>query len=98
MRGPRMRRSFLQAWARGVPTVSFVDAGARLKGDSIGRIVTQLSDMVSEVGRLLSSDQARVQEGLRSREYVRTTHSAGTVVAVYESHFRDLLRTSLVSR
>ncbi len=34
--------TFLQAWARGIPTVSFVDAGARLDGKPIGRRVSSI--------------------------------------------------------
>ena len=90
--------AFLQAWARGVPTVSFVDAGARFDGRPVGHIVLQQDEMLSEVDRLLKDDRARRQEGLRSREYVRTTHSAEAVVPLYERHFEELLRMSSATR
>jgi glycosyltransferase involved in cell wall biosynthesis len=82
--------AFLQAWARGIPTVSFIDAGARLEGRAVGVIVKEPSELAAAVGKLLANDDIRVREGLRGRDYVMKTHAPDAVVPVYEKEFARL--------
>jgi glycosyltransferase involved in cell wall biosynthesis len=82
--------AFLQAWARGIPTVSFVDAGARLGAQAVGVIVKEPSDLAEAVRRLLENDELREWEGQRGREYVARTHAPAAVIPVYEKEFIKL--------
>jgi glycosyltransferase involved in cell wall biosynthesis len=84
--------TFLQAWARGIPTVSFVDAGARLDGEPIGLRVASLEEMVATVAGLASDDQLRLEEGRRCAAYVESNHSPDKIVALYEQIFEDLMK------
>ena len=86
--------AFLQAWARGIPTVSFVDAGARLDGMPIGFRASSFDEMQSSVAALMSDVQAREREGVRCRAYVMRNHAPGAVLEFYDRLFADVMRTS----
>jgi glycosyltransferase involved in cell wall biosynthesis len=84
--------SFLQAWARGIPTVSFVDPGASLEGKPIGLRAKSWEGMLATVGALASDDQARLLIGQRCVSYVETCHSPEKVLALYEQVFEQLMK------
>lgn len=88
--------SFLQAWARGIPTISFVDAGARFDGKPIGLQVHSFEDLVTTVGRLASNGPTRQLEGQRSVAYVERNHSPESVVQLYEKVFEELVKPGSV--
>jgi glycosyltransferase involved in cell wall biosynthesis len=83
--------TFLQAWARGIPTVSFVDAGAHLNGQPIGLRVSSLEEMVATVARMASDNAALAEEGKRCVAYVKTNHSPDQIVGLYEQVFDELM-------
>ena len=85
--------AFLQAWARGVPTVAFVDSGARTNGRRVGCRVRSFDAMVSRVSGWLANDTGRALEGRRCREYVANTHAPAQVLGIYERIFRELTRS-----
>jgi glycosyltransferase involved in cell wall biosynthesis len=82
--------SFLQAWARGVPTISFIDAGAHLEGQPVGFRVKSLGEMEQLIATLSSNVTMRLAEGRRCADYVEKVHSPKKVVALYESLFMKL--------
>jgi glycosyltransferase involved in cell wall biosynthesis len=82
--------TFLQAWARGVPTVSFIDAGARLNGRLVGMRVSTMQEMVKQVAELAADDSLRLSEGGQGEEYVDRMHSPATVIPLYERLFIGL--------
>jgi glycosyltransferase involved in cell wall biosynthesis len=84
--------TFLQAWARGIPTVSFIDSGARLDGEPIGLRVDSLGEMVAKVKGLLSDSSRREQEGQRCAAYFKQHHSPERIVDLYEQAFQELLK------
>ena len=84
--------TFLQAWGRGIPTVSFVDAGASFQGKPIGLKVDSLEEMVATVADLAANDATRLKEGQRCAAYVEQNHSPETIVDLYEEMFEDLVR------
>ena len=83
--------TFLQAWARGVPTVSFIDAGARLNGENVGLRARSLGEMVKVIGELVSSESRRQFEGKRCLSYFEKCHSSKHILDLYEQAFRELL-------
>lgn len=86
--------AFLQAWARGVPTISFVDAGARLDGIPIGIQTGSVDQMRLSVAALMSNEQIRVEAGERCRAYVTRYHSPARVLEFYDQLIADLMRPS----
>lgn len=82
--------SFLQSWARGVPTVSFIDSGAGADGRRIGRQVGTFAEMVDRVAAWLGSDADRAREGRVCREYFSSNHLPTRVLEVYERIFTEM--------
>ena len=80
-----MPNTFLQAWARGVPTVATVDVGAR-----VHKAVPGVDELASEVEALF--DDAAWRERSRAvREHFERTHSCAQVLAEYRRLFEGLL-------
>ena len=89
--------TFLQAWSRGIPTVSFVDAGARLEGQVVGQLVETVTQMKTIVAALSSDIDARVREGARCKEYFQRNHLPDRIVDQYEKVFSALSESGAVN-
>ena len=87
--------TFLQAWANGIPTVSFVDCGARWCGRPVGRSVGTVQEMSHGIARLMSDEIGRREEGHFCRQFVEQQLSVDAVVDKYEVMFGDLLGRNL---
>jgi glycosyltransferase involved in cell wall biosynthesis len=84
--------TFLQAWARGVPTVGFVAPGARRHGLPVSCIVAGIEQAGLEVGRLMGDDFAWRDASQRALEHFRECHSVDSVLDLYEREFEELMR------
>ena len=83
--------TFLQAWSRGIPTVSLFDPGSVEDGQPVSFTVKDIKDMVEAV-RALNLDDAHWREtGERCRQHCTRSHSLGSVLDRYEVVFRNLL-------
>ena len=82
--------TFMQSWARRIPTVSFVDSGARYFGRSVGRRVSELQEMISTVGDLMSDKPARHSLGDDGYRYVTENHSLQHILDLYEQAFDEI--------
>ena len=82
--------TFLQAWARGVPTVSFVDTGSLIDGQPVVTRVKNMDDMLTTVGRLMSDDAACGEAGRRCAACYRSGHALEAVTQEYERLFLQL--------
>jgi glycosyltransferase involved in cell wall biosynthesis len=76
--------TFLQSWSRGVPTISFVDCGARRGGQPIGEIVTSPEEMKRSIKHLMKNNELRIRIGSECERYAREKHSMETVLSMYE--------------
>lgn len=83
--------TFLQSWARGVPTISFVDSGARIDGRPVGRSVESIADMKSAVRNLMLDQAQRQGEGQMCRAYIEANHSLDRILDRYEQIFAGLM-------
>jgi glycosyltransferase involved in cell wall biosynthesis len=83
--------TFLQAWSRGIPTVSFVDCGARDEQGSVGVIVDTPQALRTTIERLMTDEQERVSRGDASLRYFKTAHSPVSVLPQYEKLIHELL-------
>jgi glycosyltransferase involved in cell wall biosynthesis len=86
--------TFLQSWARAIPTVSFIDCGAYEAGRPIGSICRDIDEMSAVVARIGEDDQAWQEEGVRARTYFESHHSIGAAVDAYGEVFERVLTQS----
>ncbi|HYC36416.1 MAG TPA: glycosyltransferase family 4 protein [Usitatibacter sp.] len=82
---------FLQAWARGIPTVSFVDTRSRAPdGLPVYDIVDDVEAATARTLRLMRDDTAWTVASARVASHFRDHHSLEAAVAVYEKQLLEL--------
>ena len=81
-----MPNVFLQAWARGVPTVSTVDVGA-----PVNTIFSDAAQGAAKVEALLSNNGLWSQVSADSLAHFERNHSSGEVLARYARLLEELL-------
>ena len=91
-----MPNTFLQAWARGVPAVAFVDIGARWHGEPLYRPAEGVEAAAAEIERLFADEVYWRRASVRCREYFEVTHSVPKVMARYEALLEELLGSPVV--
>ena len=69
--------TFLQAWIRGVPVVSFFDPDALVQRLSLGRTASSVDDMREAIRHLLQDDEDRQRIGRRAREFATREYTTG---------------------
>lgn len=84
--------TFLQSWARGIPTVSFVDCGARDDDGPVGRVCRDFEEMRDAVALLCEDDALWAREGERARRYFLNRHTVDAAVEAYGQLFKQLLQ------
>jgi glycosyltransferase involved in cell wall biosynthesis len=89
--------TFLQAWARGVPTVSFFDTGAQDARGKIGCVVDGLDAMAQAIQQMHEQPARWEEESRRCRDYFQTHHHIDSIVAQYDRLFMQLMRESAQS-
>lgn len=82
--------TFLQAWARGIPTVSFVRPAEILEQLPIRLAVDDSEEMVRTIEVLMGSDSFWDHAGAQLQAYFRSHHSVGAAVASYTQLFTFL--------
>ena len=82
-----MPNVFLQAWARGVPTVATVDVGV-----AAHRVAQGLDQLRNEVEHLLENPSAHEEASRACRAYFEATHSSAQVLGRYARLFEEMMR------
>jgi len=68
--------SFLQAWLRGVPTLSLTfDLDGILQREGVGRCAATFEQLAADVGELMADESLRGEMGARARQYAISHHS-----------------------
>jgi len=82
--------TFLQAWARGVPTVSFFDTGSQHAGQPVVQVVADQDQLVARVARLMTDEPAWRAAGAQSLACYQARHTPAAAVAAYGEIFGKL--------
>jgi glycosyltransferase involved in cell wall biosynthesis len=89
--------TFLQAWSRGMPTVSFFDPHAEWSGRRVGCVVGSMDDMVRQVQALMTETGLWRSHSALVSAYFDATFSVAKAVDAYEAEFASV-GTRLASR
>jgi len=76
--------TFLQAWARGIPTVGFVDTGSRRDGEPVYDHVSDIAQATWKIERLMRDDVLWRAASERVAAHFRDSHSIDAVLDQYE--------------
>lgn len=76
--------TFLQAWCRGIPTLSFIDTGSRRAGEPVYDVAADLDDAVARLARLMGDDIHWAAASQRVAAHFRESHSIDAVLDQYE--------------
>jgi glycosyltransferase involved in cell wall biosynthesis len=87
--------TFLQAWIRGVPVVSFFDPDGMVSRLQLGRVATSLDDMREAIRGLLDVHVYRDLIGRRAREFALREFTSGVAARYLELLDPDPNRTPL---
>jgi glycosyltransferase involved in cell wall biosynthesis len=82
--------TFLQAWSRGMPTVSFFDPRAVSEGRRVGSVVATFDEMIVQIKALKDVPALWEQQSKLCRNYFVETFSAREAVSAYQSALGDL--------
>jgi glycosyltransferase involved in cell wall biosynthesis len=77
--------SYLQAWIRGVPVVSFFDPDNVIQREGLGQAVTSLDEMVLAAHRLTSDSQVWLETSARCKAYMARCYGEDRILAPYLS-------------
>ncbi len=75
--------SMLQAWAAGLPVVSYFDPDGAIKRHGLGQTPRDLDEMAEAIKGYLENEELRRQTGERAREYVSDNHAPRAVAERY---------------
>ena len=75
--------TFLQAWVRNVPVVTFFDPDSLVKQRQLGRTAANFDDMVDAIQSLLNDDGERQRAGERARTYAVAQFGATHIASRY---------------
>jgi glycosyltransferase involved in cell wall biosynthesis len=82
-----MPNTFLQAWARGIPTVATVDVGARVNGKPVYPTFLEIEEAAAEIERLFADDLHWARASARCLDYFNREHSSDEVLRRYSRLF-----------
>jgi len=81
--------SYLQAWIRGVPVVSYFDPDGLIASQRIGAKVATQNDFCEPIERLLRSAEERNESGARARQFANDNYSPAAIVQQYRELFES---------
>jgi glycosyltransferase involved in cell wall biosynthesis len=82
--------TFLQAWAQGIPVVSFFDPDGVIRREGLGHAVATLEEMAAAVRRLVVDPQLWGEASTRCRSYVTRHYGEEQTVRPYLETFGRL--------
>jgi glycosyltransferase involved in cell wall biosynthesis len=89
--GEGFPNTFLQAWSRGMPTVSFFDPQVECDGRPVGMVVPDLETMRAQVDRLMRDRAAWQAAGQHALRAFGQRYGLGRSIDAYERLIDELL-------
>lgn len=86
--------TFLEAWSRGVPTVSTVDPDDLVSREGLGGLGATAEELAAVLTRLHASPSEWSECSRRARAYYLAHHTVGAVVDAYAALFAELVSRS----
>lgn len=80
-----MPNTFLQAWARGVPSIAFYDTGTKLDGITVHPVVADVAAGIAAIERMFTDAPYYTQASTRCTEYFNARHGSAGILAQYQS-------------
>ena len=75
--------SFLQAWARGVPVVSFFDPDGLIAANRLGYVAPNLTEMKKSIDSILNSRKNRIELGKKAKDFTMKHYSPERIASKY---------------
>jgi glycosyltransferase involved in cell wall biosynthesis len=82
--------TFLQAWARGIPSVGFIDTGSRRNGEPVYDSARDVGEATWKLERLMRDDIQWHLMSQRVQGHYRDTHSVDAIISRYEREIAAL--------
>lgn len=86
--------TFLQAWARGIPVVSFFDPDDVIQREGLGHTVASLEEMAAAVHRLAADPQVWGEASERCRAYMTRHYDEDQTVTPYLETLGRLIKAA----
>lgn len=83
--------TFLQSWARRIPTISFFSPFPETMPDKPGHYVANISEAVEKIATLMADRGTRFKEGERCFEYFMENHEVSKVISQYDDIFNAVM-------
>lgn len=83
--------SFLQAWIRNLPVISFFDPDGLIARNRLGSSPNEMTDMIDEVNKILSNTPMRLEMCRNAREFALKHYAPSAVANSYIKLFRKRL-------
>jgi len=87
-----MPNTFLQAWARAIPTVATVDVGAKIDGAPLYEVFADVEKGALEIERLFNDQLYWERASARAQRYFDAQHSSAEVLRRYAALFEEMTR------
>ena len=81
--------SFLQAWVRGAPVVSYFDPDGVIEGHGLGASPDTQDDFVPALSAFLENEAHRQEVGARARQFVIDSYSSAIIAKQYEQLIKE---------
>jgi glycosyltransferase involved in cell wall biosynthesis len=82
--------TFIQAWLRNVPVVSFVDPDGVIDRNELGICVNTFEDLVLNVKSFVATPKVIQEMGKHCRDYAIREHGLDRVMDLYDSLYTKL--------
>lgn len=84
--------SYLQAWVRGVPVISYFDPDGLIASLGIGSKAASQSEFSAPIDELLQDPEKIGEIGIRAKQFARDHYSPPAIVQHYQSLFDEKLQ------
>ena len=85
--------SYLQAWVRGLPVISYFDPDGLIEALEIGAKVSSQQEFCTPIKALLEADEKRLAIARRASEYASANYSSKAIVEHYQALIAENFNT-----